>query len=95
VPTVKGLITTRWEKGPNGELSLTVKVPANSRASLYVPKLSSGNFTITESGKQLWPAQSEIKDSGVLGISGEDSSIKCLVSAGTYRFREAPETTGD
>ena len=90
VPTVKGLITTRWVKSPNGELNLSVKVPANTRASIYVPKLWA-NFTLTESGKRLWPSQSEIKDSGVLAISDEDSSIKCLAGAGHYRFREAPE----
>jgi len=91
VPTVKGLIETRWEKSSNGGLSLSIKVPANTRASIYIPKLSKGNFTITESGSRLWPAQSEIKDPGVLAISDEASSIKCLVSAGTYSFREAPE----
>ena len=91
VPTAKGLITTRWEKSHNGVSSISVKVPANTRASIYIPKLSNGNFTITESGKRLWPPQSQIKDLGVLAISQEDSSIKCVVSSGAYRFLEAPE----
>ena len=90
VPTVKGLITTRWEKNADGKFSLSVKVPANTRASIYIPKLSQGNFTVTESGKRLWPAQPEIKDSGVLSVSEEDSSIKCLVGAGTYHLKEMP-----
>jgi alpha-L-rhamnosidase len=90
VPTVKGLITARWEKGTDGKFSLSVKVPANTRASIYIPKLANGNFTITESGKVLWPAQSEIKDLGVLAVSDEDSSIKCVVGAGNYKFSEAP-----
>lgn len=90
VPTVKGIITTRWEKGPNGQFSLSVKVPANTRASIYVPKISNGNFTLTESGIRLWPAQPEIKDSGVLAVSKEDSFIKCLVGAGTYQLAELP-----
>ena len=90
VPTVKGLITTRWEKSADGQFSLSVNVPANTRASIYIPKLSTGNFTITESGKLLWPAKSEVKDPGVLAVSEEDSSIKCLVGAGDYRFSEAP-----
>ena len=79
VPTVKGIITTRWEKSANGKLSLSVHVPANTRASIYIPKLSTGNFMIKESGKPLWPATSEVKDPGVLSVSEEDSSIKCLV----------------
>ena len=89
VPTVKGLITTRWEKRAAGQLDLSVTVPANTRAAIYIPKLSSSNFTISESGKILWPAK-EIKDPGVLTVSEEDSSIKCLVGGGTYKFHETP-----
>jgi hypothetical protein len=90
VPTVKGLITTRWEKRADGKFSLSVKVPANTRASIYVPKLLNGNFTLTESGKVLWPVTSQIKDPGVLAVQEEDSTIKCLVGAGDYRFSETP-----
>jgi alpha-L-rhamnosidase len=90
VPTVKGLITTRWEKSTDGKFSLSLKVPANTRASIYIPKLAGGNFTLTESGKVLWPAQSEINDPGVLAVSDEGSTIKCLVGGGVYSFRERP-----
>ena len=88
VPTVKGLITTRWEKSADGQFSLSVHVPANTRATIYIPKLSKGNFTLTESGKLLWPAKSKIKIAGVLAVQEEDSSIKCLVGAGDYQFSE-------
>jgi alpha-L-rhamnosidase len=91
VPTVKGLITTRWEKSANGEFSLSVNVPANSRASIYLPKLSKGDSTITESGKRLWPATAPAaSDPGVIAVAEENASIKCLVGAGAYRFCEVP-----
>jgi alpha-L-rhamnosidase len=90
VPTVKGLITTRWEKEVNGGFTLSVHVPANTRASIYIPKLAKGNPSLTESGKSLWPATSETKDPGVLAVSEEGSAIKCLVGAGNYKFSEAP-----
>jgi Bacterial alpha-L-rhamnosidase C-terminal domain len=90
VPTVKGLITTRWEKGADGRFRLAVHVPANTRAAIYIPKLLKGDFTLTESGKVLWPAESQIKDPGVLAVSEEDSAIKCLVGAGDYRLSEMP-----
>jgi len=93
VPTVKGLITTRWKKGTGGRFSLSVNVPANAHASVYLPKLSKGNFTVTESGKLLWPAKSGVNDPGVLAVSEEDSSIKCLVGAGAYRFSEIPSNS--
>ena len=91
VPTVKGAVSTRWEKSIDGPFILSVTVPANTRASIYIPKLSK-DFTITESGKQLWPAKSEIKDAGVLAVSEEDSFIKCVVEAGRYQFNEVHST---
>ncbi len=90
VPTVKGLITTRWEKSDDGKFSLSIHVPANTRASVYIPELSKGDFTITESGKQLWPVESQANVSGVLAVTEESSSIKCLVESGDYQFRETP-----
>jgi hypothetical protein len=90
VPTVKGLITTRWEKSANGQLSLSVEVPANTQASIYLPKLATGNFIIKESGKRLWPAGSDVQDPGVLAVQGGDSCVKCVVRAGAYRFCVMP-----
>jgi alpha-L-rhamnosidase len=90
VPTVKGLISTRWEKSADGHFSLSVHVPPNARASIYVPKLKTGNFTVTESRKLLWPAKAEIHDPGVLAVLEEDSAVKCVVGAGDYRFIETP-----
>ena len=90
VPTVKGLITTRWEKRANRQFSLSIHVPSNTRAAIYIPKLSPGNVTLTESGALLWPPKPEVKDPGVLAVSEDDSSIKCLVGAGDYQFSETP-----
>ena len=89
VPTVKGTITTRWEKGNDGSFSLGINVPANTCASIYIPKLSSENFTISESGKQVWPKTSE-SDPGVFAVVEAGSSIKCVVTGGEYHFREQP-----
>jgi alpha-L-rhamnosidase len=86
VPTVKGLITTRWDKGANGRFSLSIKVPANSRASIYLPKFGQSSSGVSESGKRLWPKASTEEDPGVLAVSEDHSSIKCTVGAGTYRF---------
>ncbi|MGH7980523.1 MAG: alpha-L-rhamnosidase C-terminal domain-containing protein, partial [Limisphaerales bacterium] len=89
VPTVKGLISTSWKKDDRGGLDLRVNVPANTRASIYIPQCDSGRFTVTESGRQIWP-DTGTKDPGVLAISREDSRIKCVVGGGAYRFRETP-----
>ncbi|HEV2327839.1 MAG TPA: alpha-L-rhamnosidase N-terminal domain-containing protein [Verrucomicrobiae bacterium] len=89
VPTVKGLITTRWEKYRDGNSSLTIEVPANTRAFVYIPKLSGQAVTITESGRQIWPL-TEISDPGVISVTPEDSAIRCLVGGGEYHFRAVP-----
>jgi len=104
VPTVKGNITTRWEKSGNGTFSLSVQVPANTRASVYIPKLSQ-NFAITESGKLLCrvksvsgragaPQPSTLNPSGhspgILALTEETSCVQVIVGAGDYRFLETP-----
>jgi Bacterial alpha-L-rhamnosidase C-terminal domain len=91
VPTVKGLIRTRWEKGADGKFSLSVNVPSNTRAAMFIPKLIKGKFTITESGRLLWPGSSTVTDPGVLAVSEEDSFVKCLVGSGAYKFVEMPK----
>jgi alpha-L-rhamnosidase len=88
VPTVKGLVTTRWEKSPDGQFTLSVHIPANTRATIYIPKLVRENLILTESGKQLWPPKPGVNDPGVLAVLDDDSSIKCLVRAGEYRLKE-------
>jgi hypothetical protein len=90
VPTVKGLVTTRWKKGDQGQFSLSIDVPANTQASIYLPKFCKRAFTLTESGKRLWPAGSGVKASGVRAVQEEASTVKCVVGAGVYRFTETP-----
>jgi alpha-L-rhamnosidase len=90
VPSVKGMITTRWEKDTGGRFSLSVTVPPNTRASIYLPKPTTGDFTITESGKRLWPAKPHVSDPGVLAVLEEDFAIRCLVAAGDYQFTATP-----
>jgi alpha-L-rhamnosidase len=90
VPTVKGLITTRWQKDEDGGLTLSVHVPANTRAAVYLPQIAGPNFTISESGHSMWPARAEINVPGVLAIQEVGSFIRCEVSTGNYHFLELP-----
>jgi alpha-L-rhamnosidase len=89
VPTVKGLITTRWEKSEQGGFVLSIHVPANSRATVYLPKLVEGDFTIVETGKLLWPAKPETRIHGLVSVQDGDGFVACVVGAGDYRFGEA------
>lgn len=86
VPTVKGLITTRWEKDAQGRFTLSVAVPPNTRASIYIPKAAKQNFVILETGRRLWPPMPAMEVPGVHAVQEEELSIKCNVGSGTYQF---------
>jgi alpha-L-rhamnosidase len=90
VPTVKGLITARWEKSTGDRFRLSVEVPANTEASVYIPKAVKGDFVLLESGRQVWPAAREGAVPGVNAVEQEDGWVKCLVGSGSYRFARFP-----
>jgi len=89
VPTVKGLITARWEKGAEERFTLSVTVPPNTEASIYIPKPTQQNFVILETGRHLWPPRLAMEVPGVLTVQEEELSIKCHVGSGTYEFTTA------
>jgi len=94
VPTVKGLITTRWDKLGSGQLTLLLTVPPGSQATLYLPVVSARSATVEESGILLWPSQSPAGVPGVLAVEPEDAFIKCVLSAGAYRFKITGSSNG-
>jgi alpha-L-rhamnosidase len=86
VPTVKGLIAARWEKDAGDGFRLSVEVPANTEASVYIPipKTAKGDFVLLESGRQVWPSAGAVP--GVNAVEEEDGWVKCVVGSGSYRF---------
>jgi alpha-L-rhamnosidase len=90
VPTVKGLISARWENKSGDRFRLAVEVPANTEASVYIPKPADGDFVLSESGRRLWPAAREGAVPGVRAVEEQDTWIKCLVGSGSYQFTRFP-----
>jgi alpha-L-rhamnosidase len=86
VPTVKGLISTRWEKLAGHRLALSLTVPPGSQATLFIPGVAADNATVEESGVVLWPIRPSARVPGVVAVDEENTSIRCLLRAGTYRF---------
>jgi len=84
VPTVKGLIAVRWENDAGDRFRLSVEVPANTEASVYLPKNAKGDCIVSESGRQVWPTARAVP--GVKEVEEEDGWVKCVVGAGSYRF---------
>jgi alpha-L-rhamnosidase len=66
-----GTVMTDWSKGTNGQLMLSVRVPANSTATVYLP--AKGATAVTESGKAVEASR-----------EGEFFAVK--IGAGQYRF---------
>ena len=86
VPTVKGLIAARWENDSEDRFRLSVEIPANTKASVYIPRPAQRDFVLLESGTQLWPAIRQPAVDGVLAVEEEGAWLKCLVGSGSYRF---------
>ncbi|HEX2917355.1 MAG TPA: family 78 glycoside hydrolase catalytic domain, partial [Edaphobacter sp.] len=69
--SVYGTVTTDWVRGAAGKLELTVHVPANTTATVYMPR--AGATSVSEAGKKV---HAEV----------EGDALKMEVGAGSYRF---------
>jgi len=88
VPTVKGLIAARWEQEAGDRFRLSVEVPANTEATVYLPKPARGDFVVLESGRQVWPTARAVP--GVNAVEEGDGWVRCVVGSGSYRFARVP-----
>lgn len=66
-----GLVTTGWVRGKDGKLAVSVHVPANATATVYLP--GEGVTTVTEDGRKVDAAR-------------EGSSLVVQIGAGSYHF---------
>jgi len=76
--SVKGKIKSAWKK-EKGSIFLTVTVPGNSTATVYVP--SKNISSITESNRNIRKAK-DIKF-----LSAQDKYAVCQIGSGTYNFK--------
>ena len=86
VDTLRGRVASEWRLTDKG-IALTVNVPANSSASIYIPKLGKKDCLVREGKYTLW-RDGEIV-SGTQGIrAGCDQGdwIRFDVTAGQYSF---------
>jgi alpha-L-rhamnosidase len=80
--SIRGPIASRWKRTVQG-FELEATVPANTRATVYVPAHAAGE--ITESGRSLSRAK------GVKFVRMEDGRAVLEVVSGSYRFRSPPQ----
>jgi alpha-L-rhamnosidase len=77
VNTLQGTIYSSWQKKQDG-LSLEVKIPANTTATIHLPAINAAS--ITEGGKVL----SSVK--GIRIIPSKDDQVIVEVGSGLYSF---------
>ena len=75
--SVYGRIESRWQRDAD-RVTMEVSIPANTRATVYVPAKDAGN--VTESGKRADQAE------GVTLLRMEDNAAVFEVGSGSYRF---------
>jgi hypothetical protein len=75
--TVRGRVESNWKKDEAG-FELTLRIPANTSATVYLPAPSAKH--VTESGRPILQAE------GVRFLRQEDSSLVLEVDSGQYAF---------
>ena len=75
--TVSGLISVEWEHN-NGTFALTVIIPANTTATIYIPATKEKD--VTESGKRT------AKSNGIKFLRIENDKAIYEVGSGEYKF---------
>ncbi|HUV04468.1 MAG TPA: family 78 glycoside hydrolase catalytic domain [Armatimonadota bacterium] len=90
INTIRGPAASHWKRDESG-ISLNVIIPANSQASVWVPKLGLADVEVKEGPRAVWRGGKFIP--GVAGIdSASDAGdwIKFEAGSGTYSFRLEP-----
>jgi alpha-L-rhamnosidase len=92
VKTVRGEISSSWELDDIGSFKLKVKVPANSKAQVSIPKQGNKNIIISENDSIVW-SNNELSK-GIEGlIKGVDDGdyITLSIGSGKYSFQASTE----
>ena len=76
--SIRGTITSAWRVVDQAEFHLEVRIPANTRATVYLPAASTE--AVTEGGRPVAEAE------GVGAVRMEDGAVALDVGSGRYRF---------
>ncbi len=88
VRTVKGEVSTSWEKIGNSVI-LNVNIPVGSKAKIKIPKVSqSESYRLYESGMLIWEGGRTVQQSdGISKITETGSCFEVEAGSGSYSFR--------
>jgi alpha-L-rhamnosidase len=87
VNSVRGLVSTSWNKTGSNAYTLTMTIPVNSTATMYLPKIFMTNITVKEGTTSIWSNGSRVDSvSGVTFNSEQENYIVFNVGSGQYSF---------
>ncbi|MGQ9581725.1 MAG: alpha-L-rhamnosidase C-terminal domain-containing protein, partial [Armatimonadota bacterium] len=85
VETVRGVVASDWRRTEEG-LVLSVTIPANSFAEVFLPKMGKSECLVREGEKYVWRNHIFTPTEGVRSGMDLGDWIKFEVGAGCYRF---------
>ena len=86
IGSIRGRVAVEWHKGDQA-LTMKVTIPANTTATVAVPKLDLQDVVVAEGGRAVWRAGGFV--AGVEGIAGGHEAGNCVrlaVGSGEYVF---------
>lgn len=89
--TVRGLIAVEWRREA-GSLAVNVTVPANTTATIHLPKLGWQRVAVTESGRLIVGAGQCEQVAGISAATQTDTHVVLGVGSGAYSFLLLPES---
>ena len=89
VNTIRGLAASHWKRDDQG-ISLGVTIPANTQASVWVPKVGLADVEVKEGSAVVWRDGKFIPGAaGIDGVSDAGDWIRFEAGSGAYSFRLA------
>jgi alpha-L-rhamnosidase len=86
VETVRGLVESHWKHGRK-DLTLDVAIPANSRASVWVPKAGLSDVEVREGSTVVWRKGKFVPILGIDSTSDAGAWVRFEVGSGRYHFQ--------
>lgn len=86
VETVRGTVSSRWEKS-DGSLIMNVTIPANTSGKISIPTMGWSDVEIAENGEVIWGNDGMQQNaSGVSSGEQNENYITFEVQSGSYEF---------
>ncbi|MDH7601726.1 MAG: family 78 glycoside hydrolase catalytic domain [Armatimonadota bacterium] len=85
IQTVRGVFTSDWKRTEDG-IILSVSVPANAAAEVFVPKIGKNNCRVDEGERTIWQDGVFVPGEGITAGSDAGQWVRFEVGSGDYKF---------